>query len=85
MRFSHIVLVSVLTSVDGRKLDSSIAASLLHNEEGYSFEIVRNLQFLLAALCSLMSFAAYFIAYTKQEERVFRAASRTFLFMYAFN
>lgn len=83
MRFSHIVLISVL--VDGRKLDSSIAASLLHNEEGYRFELVRNLQFLLAALCSLMSFAAYFIAYTKQEERVFRAASRTFLFMYAFN
>lgn len=67
--------------MDGSKYDSSIAASLLRNEDGLDFEHIRNIEFLVAAFCSIISFIAYFITYLKQDERVFRAASRTFLFI----
>ena len=51
-------------------------------EENLDFELARILQFGMAAFCSILTLVFYFFTYQRRDERVFRAASRTFLFMF---
>jgi hypothetical protein len=50
-------------------------------QEQFDFKILRESLLAIAFLCSLLSTTAFLLTYRYRKERVFRAASRTFMYM----